>query len=222
MRGEVDLLVAVPWRDRGSRTAARSLSYVVRHLEDVTGVEPILVDSPSPVFSLAAARNRAFELSGGVVVVCDADTVPDGDALLAAIDLARTSPSVILPFTLFRALTPEATEEVLAGDRAPRDAADLLTLDWSVGGVQVASVATWTALGGQDERFTGWGCEDTAFYLTSLARERPHQRVEGQIHHLWHPRAVDERSPEYVYNEQLLRRYEVAYHDGSLAVGRPE
>lgn len=44
------------------------------------------------------------------------------------------------------------------------------------------------AAGGLDERFRGWGQEDTAFAWALKALSGPAQSVRGDCLHLWHPR----------------------------------
>lgn len=46
----------------------------------------------------------------------------------------------------------------------------------------------WDRLGGFDERFRGWGFEDMAFQSASVGLIG-HERVEGDLFHLWHPRS---------------------------------
>jgi hypothetical protein len=200
------ILVAIPWRDNGDRHRQESLDFVVEHLYRATGCPIDLVDGDQEGFSLAAARNAAMRREADVVVVCDADTVVEQEPLAAAIVMAAASDRVILPFTLYRALGPEGRLAVLSGI-TPRAVPEIGRLDWSVGGVQVARPDVWWALGGQDERFTGWGCEDTAFNLAADRLGRSHVRVPGEIHHLWHPVTWRTTDPSYAANAALLQRY---------------
>jgi hypothetical protein len=207
-----DVYVAIPWRDTGDRDRRRSLMFVTSWLMGITGQPVHHADGQGERFSLAAARNAAVrearESGKHVVVICDADTIVDEDALQSAIELARTNNSVVLPFTLYRALGPEHSLQVING-RSPDLMPDIGWLDWSVGGVQVTTPETWDMLGGQDERFTGWGCEDTAFNLVADRMGHSHVRVEGTIHHLWHPQpeGKDTESESYKANAALLQRY---------------
>jgi len=48
-----------------------------------------------------------------------------------------------------------------------------------------------------DERFHGWGCEDTEFL-----RRIPWRRLRGPLFHIWHAKASKER---FERNRRLLR-----------------
>jgi hypothetical protein len=212
MGGVTPVLVAIPWRDRGDRERTRALDFVRGHLKTITGVEPVITDGMGERFSLSAARNAAVERAKAagvkVIVICDADTLVEPQAMHSAIEIAAIQDRVILPFTLYRALGPNESQAVMNG-RDPARMTDIGSLTWSVGGVFVCRPKSWDALGGQDERFTGWGCEDTAFNLVADRLDRSHVRVKGTIHHLWHPHPEtrDPEHAEYKANAALLAQY---------------
>ena len=221
----MNVLTAIPWRDGGDRDRRRALDFVRRNLEDITGVEPILVDGARERFSLSESRNvavkRAKEAGATVVVICDADTIVERQALTSAIEVAAIQDRVILPYTLFRALSPAGSTSVMLGVD-PWQTPDIGSLTWSVGGVFVCKPKSWDALGGQDERFTGWGCEDTAFNLVADRLDRSHVRVKGTIHHLWHPHppTKDPEHEEYKANAELLKAYTEAEDMHAFLRGR--
>ena len=207
-----DVLVGVPWRDRKNINRTRALECVVANLKNSTGLEVNLVDGKKIKFSLSAARNAAVELAKernkSIVVICDADSLINPNSLINAIELARTAESVVLPYSIVRYLNQRGTHRVLSGKMDPNDAPDIAWFDWSVGGAFVTRPEIWDRLGGQDERFTGWGCEDTAFSITASKMGMPHVRVEGTMNHLWHPSAEKETDPAYYVNAELLKKYD--------------
>lgn len=205
-----DVFVAIPWRTRGDAYREKSLRYITNHLKNTVGVEPVFVDGNKNDFSLSAARNagvqKAKDSNKSIVVICDADTVVESETILKSIELARISKNVILPYTLCKPLTIRSTNLYYEG----HDISKLKyigTYDWSTGGVYVTSVSSWEHLGGQDERFTNWGCEDTAFYIASQKMNRPLQRVDGTIYPLWHQSYAREEDEWYIYNSNLLKWY---------------
>lgn len=208
-----DLFVAIPWRYREDSYRKKSLRYVKDYLFSITGVDPILVDGNGEQFSLSAARNvgvkMAEESNRSVVVICDADTIVDKHSLMNAINLARKSKNVILPYTLCKPLTLRSTNLYYEG-HDPSILKNIRTFDWSTGGIYVTSIIAWEYLGGQDERFTNWGCEDTAFSIMANKMGRPLQRVDGTIYPLWHPSYAREEDDWYIYNSNLLKWYENA------------
>jgi GT2 family glycosyltransferase len=207
-----DVLVCIPWRDNGNKDRKEALNYVKARLEESTGLPANLVDGRGERFSLSAARNAGVDLAKeqgkSIVIVCDADTILDPAAIVPAVELARNSDSVVLPYTIVRYLTEYSTKKVLRRGLDPNQAVEIAWFDWSVGGAFVSRTDVWDDFGGQDERFTGWGCEDTAFYVVAQRMGRDHVRVTGTMNHLWHPSAPKENDPAYNFNAELLQRYE--------------
>lgn len=58
-----------------------------------------------------------------------------------------------------------------------------------------------------DERFDGWGFEDTAFASAVRTFLGPIQYHKGTVNHLWHPSAVRTKSEQYLRNKDLCGRY---------------
>ena len=210
-----DVYVAIPWRDGGDLSRKRNVRYIARHLKRGLRAEINYVDGTGEIFSLPAARNQACEnaAKGGykAFVVCDADTVLDIPTILESIKTTIETNRIVLPFTLFRALNIVRSRMVLNGADVHKQP-DIASFDWSVGGAYVSTPEAWAAMRGQDERFTGWGCEDTAFAFAAEQLGMPCLRVEGQLNHLWHPSSLlkDEEHPAYIFNAALLQRY---YHE---------
>ena len=188
------VVVALPWRDRGIRLRQIHHDRIRRWFADnLPGVDVIDVDGQGEQWSLAAARNAGVEaaqaLGADVVVVCDADNYPEMDALNEAIDAAHDG-LVHLPYT-----------EYVNG-----------SFHWagSVGGIYVTTPDAWWASGGQDPRFTGWGCEDHAHVHSHLVLMGASMvRHAGTLTHLPHPapRERDPHDPQHQAAAALLGRY---------------
>lgn len=168
------------------------------------------VDSGHDPFSRAGSRNLGVRLAQeaecDVVVLCDADTLPEREPLLASIVSAHESGRLVLPYTLFRGLSPNGTRSYLGG--TPPQACEVeLESEWSTGGVMVITPTAWNRMGGMDERMTGWGAEDTAARVACDALLGPTVKHPGTIYHLWHPSEIDPSSPLYQANMALMGRY---------------
>lgn len=205
-----EIAVFIPWRDKKDAHRLKSLRYVKNHLAKISGVNPILIDSNTKNFSLAAARNNAVrtakDLGASVVVICDADTLINPEALKMSIYTALSCDAIVLPYTLVRYLTKKSSSAVISNKINPDEASDIASFDWSVGGAYVATVSAWSRAGGQDERFTGWGCEDVAFSIATRKLDVAFLRQEGIMNHLWHPSA-EKSGDAYEYNAELLQKY---------------
>jgi len=218
----VRLFIGIPWQDSGSDHRTESFDAVMRHLALIfPGVDIATHASGHTPFNLAACRNglasEAFHGGYDVMLLCDADLVLDPHAAHAAVlaaleDSQLGKPRMHLPFDILRALTPGGRRMVLDG-ADPDEAPAIDEFDWSVGGAIVCRPEVWWSVGGQDERFRGWGGEDTAFSCVASTLLGGLVRHIGAANHLWHPITVDQTSPEYIANFALLGRYGEAKGD---------
>ena len=204
--------VVVPWRPAPSRVPAFEfvLDWYRRYLPDF---QVRTVDTDDDVFVLAACRNRGIAAvdPDEVVVVCDADTLPEPDALREAVGAARTSGLVHLPYTQYRWLGKEGDAQLRAGVPAEECEHDLVI--GACSGVYVTTPRTWESHGGQDERFRGWGFEDAAWYLAHEALlGAPPVRHEGRVYALHHAAEVRAGARSEA-NAALMERYRAAAGD---------
>lgn len=204
--------VIVPWRPAPSRVPAFEfvVDWYARLLPEFR-VQTI--DTDDDVFVLAACRNRGIAAHDPdeVVVVCDADTLPQPEPLRAAVAAARTSGLVHLPYTEYRWLGREGDAQIRA-DVAPEDCDHELVIG-ACSGVYVTTPRTWERHGGQDERFRGWGFEDAAWNLAHQALlGAPPVRHEGHVYALHHAAEV-RAGARYEANAALMERYREAEGD---------
>jgi len=197
--------VMCPWRPTPDRLAAFQ---TVRdwYLENFPDWYFGTADSGHEEFSRAGSRNtcvRVAEADGAdVVVLNDADTIPDSKAVTAAVFGAFDDGLLHFGLDTMLYLTEEETAAYHAGKWPTRTA---LQHDSSVIAIKPASY--WEC-GGQDERFTGYGGEDGA--LTSaataiLGRPRWHK---GMALSLYHDGACrDIGSERWQPNSALSQRY---------------
>lgn len=204
--------VVVPWRPASSRVPAFEfvLDWYARLLPDFS---VRTVDTDDEVFVLAACRNRGIAAvdPDEVVVVCDADTLPEPGPLREAVAAARTSGLVHLPYTEYRWLGGVGDAQLRAGIPAQECAHELVI--GACSGVYVTTPRTWARHGGQDERFRGWGFEDAAWHRAHEALlGAPPVRHEGRVYALHHAAEVRE-GPRYEANAALMERYRAAEGD---------
>ena len=201
------LTVLVPWRPQPSRIEAFEAltAWYAGHLPDAV---IRTVDNDDELFNLSACRNIAIasvEDENEVVIINDADTVPELAPLLDAIEAAALSGLVHLPYDRYHWLGREGTAQFLAGAE-PADCAYELVIG-ARSGVYVTTPKTWWSHGGQDERFRGWGFEDAAWYVAheTLLGEAP-RRHTGAVYALHHETQLRE-GPQYDLNAALMDRY---------------
>lgn len=161
-------------------------------------------------FNRSAARNRAFEMSSGdIIVISDADTITTPENVNAAIDMVADDTPWVIAHNVYYSLTEEATTNFLAADPAVDLTRFAWTAHWKMAQRSQAGVlvmpreAFWQV--GYDERFQGWGYEDNAFAETMDHVWGKHQRTRGDMLHLWHDPGENFKQPHIKYNEKLLQ-----------------
>ncbi|MFD6094732.1 galactosyltransferase-related protein [Nocardiopsis flavescens] len=201
------MTVAIPWRGGEPHRDAHHAYVRARLREMLPDAVHVDVDTPHACFHRAAARNAAVDRAGdGVMILCDADTIPEPEPLHTAIRGAAADGRLHLPYELFVGLSEKGTQQVHRG--VPHRSAHVLeTSARPTGGVLVLTRDAYRNAGGQDERFTGWGWEDTAFRRQADCLLGATVTHPGVIYHLWHPSDADLDHPTYHSNAALYQRY---------------
>ncbi len=181
-------MVVIPWREQASRVPLLKavLGWYADH-----DFRTVLADSNRDTFNLAAARNAGVAIADTpVVIVNDADTIPEIGSLDEAIAAAATSGMTHLPYDVggYRVLGPTGTRDYLQLGRRPDECA-YSAFDFSCSGVFVTTAAAWAAHHGHDELFEGWAPEDFAWRLTHEAILGPIPRHHGRVYALHHDSA---------------------------------
>ncbi|MFG6403737.1 MULTISPECIES: hypothetical protein [unclassified Microbacterium] len=207
-----DAIVVLPWRPAASRIPAFD-RVIAWYAEQLPELEVRTVDTDDDPFVLAACRNKAMRDAADdtVVVVGDADTLPEPAPLRAAIAAARFSDRVHLPYDEYRWLGREGSAQFAAGAALPDCTFELVL--GACSGVYVATPRTWAAHGGQDENFRGWGFEDAAWFLAhETLLGGPPVRHSGRVYALHHAGEV-RAGARYEANAARMALYRLAAGD---------
>lgn len=187
----VKIHVGVPWRG-GDAHRERSFRYVCDHLHSC-GLTALPADSGHEPFSRAGSRNTAVRhaADADVVFLHDADMIlPDYQA---AAELALETDEMVVAFRHYHPLDRSTTDAVLGGaDPFTATPIDVFT-DFSVGGVIALTPAAYWRIGGQNERYEGWGYEDSDFARSAESAGTIH-RIDQPGVHLWHPTETTDRN----------------------------
>jgi hypothetical protein len=228
-------VILVPYRpdsDRRDRLWNFTRSWLEQHHPDY----PIyLGSSPDGPFNRSAAINHAAKDAGewDVAVICDSDTVVPPAQLDKAIRDAHETGLLASALTKVVELSKKSTNRLLADSQT-----DILTLnkirtrrkeDMTQSSAIAVPRTLWDAIGGFDEGFCGWGCEDNAFWIAATllggaGRGRPTGgeplRVNGAAYHLWHEKASKIKlfDPVFRTNFKRLRHYKKAKTPDQLAL----
>jgi mannosyltransferase OCH1-like enzyme/GT2 family glycosyltransferase len=218
-----------------------NLYYVVNHLAQHPDFEIIIVEQSasalidkarlsentiykfvhnSAEFNKSWGINIAASLSSAdIFIVHDADMVLDLSTLQEAVDQFERGIEAVNPFDLLIDLNSEETESFLLGDKEvdiSRSESEINRIYQGqippfCGGVFLISSNVFYAIGGMDERFSGWGAEDDAVSLRLFNQTSKIQIFEQKIaYHLHHEKksgAPNTASASYVRNLALLSAY---------------
>ncbi len=190
--------ILLPYWQNGNPARDRAAALVHAHLERFPGAR--LEARRTGLQAKTAALNALarFASDAGVLVCNDADTLVPHAQIAEGIRLAAEAPGLVYCYRSYWRLTRAASE-------ALDDPAEIFEpttepdLEWhaldpvSTGCVAIRR-ASFTELGGFDERFGGARFEDMAFAARCVERW-PTRRVEGDAFHLWHGARRDDDSP---------------------------
>jgi hypothetical protein len=209
------LTVIIPWRRQATRVGAFN-AVVDWYRANFPTVQINTVDTDDTVFNLSRCRNvgvNAMTDRDGVVIINDADTIPEVGPLLAAVEAAATSGLVHLPYRDYHWLGSAGTAQYASGMALPECEFELVP--GACSGVYVTTPTSWWSHGGQDERFRGWGFEDAAWHLAheTLLGEAP-RRHAGRVFALHHKPELRE-GPQFDANAGLMQQYRDAASDRS-------
>lgn len=202
--------LVIPWRPTPSRIKPLDivLDWYKTNLPDI---EIFYADRPG-VWNLAASRNdgvkRAQEAHCDVIIVNDADTIPEIDALMECIEKCQEDNLIHLPFTVVLYL-PESQTDLYLSNKTT-DGLQTNPYFFGVSGIYVCKPETWWEVGGQDEKFVHWGGEDDAFAIAHKIVKKNHLvRHTGFIYSFGH--VHQNKEPNYDINYQnnlsLLAQY---------------
>lgn len=166
-------------------------------------------------FNRSAALNGAARTAGDweLAVIADSDSWVDPLQLRDAMGLARRTGRLVAAFDEVHELGPHSTHALIAQgtldlhssvqvDRVRTGVEDPTTVQSTM---LVVPRAVWDAVGGFDEGFQGWGCEDNAFWRAATLLTGAPLRIPGPAWHLWHPPAKPVTHRDVGYQRNLWR-----------------
>jgi len=179
-------------------------------------------DSGHDPFNRGASRNVAARAATApILIIADADTIPDPEAVCQGVDLVASERAPwVIPYEKLRYynLSERATlrrlefppdPAITIGEPWDEDDWEHKITSWA-GCLILRRVDYWRA-GGYDERFAGWGGEDNAMQLALDTLVGPHHRMDSFIQHLSHARGdADFSHKGWPANAGLLAQYQRA------------
>jgi len=179
--------IIIPWRPEQSRIPG--FEWLLRYYSHRFGSGAVHVetdDSEEP-FNKSRTINLAVSKSPGhVCVITDADVFICDWTLRESIRLANRRDFLYLPHNCICRMTQHQSQQLLRQPPSKRISGQMhrkQRTDACPGGIWVVRSDLFLQYK-MDERFLGWGCEDT-----ELLRRIPHIRLSGPMFHIWHGKA---------------------------------
>jgi predicted glycosyltransferase involved in capsule biosynthesis len=202
--------IVIPWRAQPSRIYAFD-AVVARYATQFPEAKIYFADKEGERWNMSGSRNLGCEMAIAdgcdVMLVSDADIYLDAYVIGHSMKEATERQSVSIPYTKAIYINKDDSLSIIRGDIS-----DISKLRWGnsvdqnqSGGACVITPQVFKKLNGWDERFVGWGFEDSAFRMAheKLLGAEMH-RAEGFIGFLYHK----DRDKELVgLNEKLFNEY---------------
>jgi predicted glycosyltransferase involved in capsule biosynthesis len=170
----------------------------------------------SELFCRSKALNKAArKATGEIFIVIDADVIFNPDLIEKIASAIHLYPWII-PYQKAVLLTKNATHRLIKEGLPAQIRIKKEDIERSYLGkgqlMNVMKRECFEAVYGHDERFKGWGLEDFAFRIALDTIVGQHFSMDGDIYHLWHPRA--KRNHRHASkNKSLYLRYLKAADD---------
>lgn len=160
------VVLGIPWRPTEDRI--RPYEFCRPRLQQMYPWAQVLEgDSGHQPFRRGATRNllvhEAGVLGADVVVLCDADSLPDPRPLADAIEMAYRDGKMHFPFHQAWYMEQKAYQRIELGQTYEQLRSRIIDKCPSQGGCWIMRPDVWWEAGGMDDRIAGWGSEDRAF-----------------------------------------------------------
>jgi GT2 family glycosyltransferase len=201
--------IIIPFKpDNGYRN--RNWSWIKKKYEILMPQAEICMGfSNDECFSKAKAINSAAKLATrDIFVIADADIIIDINDLKKSIEELRNFVWII-PYSTINYLTDKQTTQLQKKNfnTTMNNINFTGCLSYTagyIGGINIIPRKYFEYVGGFDESFKGWGCEDDAFQNSVDTLCGPHNRLENTIWHMYHPKGSREN---YKKNYALFYKY---------------
>lgn len=209
------------------------MSWTLEHFRKMFPDAEIIIEKDTSkdrgwdTFNKSKLLNRGVARSRGkVLFITDIDMVFIKNKILGAVEKADQY-SIIFPYDDIFYLGGPVTHQILNARndaRFPRPKVNLSAVphkkrsDRQANGSYVLTRENYDKAGGHDERFVGWGSEDSAFIkaVTTMI-ELPFLRMSGPALHLWHPTKKDRfEKRDASIKSELMTKYFRALDDKEM------
>ncbi len=182
----------------------QAFSVVYKYYSSIENFD-VKILSSTP-FSRAASRNAVFKdkiKDSDIIFFSDADIIVPKEQVIKAVERAKELDEMVLSYNLLSKMNVDETNEFIRSGKLQKSRK---TVKFQCSGSFAISFKLFKEIGGYDERFYEWGCEDRVFYYSAaFLRGRTYcERLKGDAFHLYHPRS--ENASKKAMVENILHR----------------
>lgn len=206
----MSVAVLVPWQYEPGRQ--HGFRIVNDYLQECFPFWPRYISHSGQHFSRGLSLQlSAKKMRAEVLVFHDADSLVPPAHLEQAVELARKRDALVWAYTHYLRLDERTSAEIEHWSQCEQ-AEPFQTLECPPSlGVAAISTANYFRAGGYDERFRGWGYEDSALIVACDRAGLEQHRIPGPLWHLWHPPAPgsdlsDVQDPQTAANLALFEQ----------------
>ena len=195
--------ILVPFRsEMGNDTRDRVWKWVKQRWAMIAPDAEIVMgtDKGGMPFSKTCAVNDAFlKATGDVMVVADADAWMEEPELSRAIEIARRTQRLVVPWKTVVRLNEEDSKKIMRKrpttknlgitDQMRADAIETCVPE-TAGTLFIIVRDSFEKVQGMDPRFRGWGMEDVALSRACETLLGPNVYLDHEVYSLYHPRPV--------------------------------
>lgn len=216
----LELSLLIPFKASGPEWE-RIFGWTIKRYKKILPEAEIVIgedDTKGEWCKSRAVNNAAKKAVGDIFLIADIDRVLTREDILKGIEALNEYPLVV-PYSEYGRINKEKTEQILSrktGRINPSKEDMEVVRDVRRhlgGGFQIVRREVFFAAGGYDERFIGWGGEDTAFPLAVESLFGKGIALEGMTYHLWHPQQDSREKYKDSPNKKLYEMYKGAAKD---------
>ena len=163
-------------------------------------------NAPGEYWQPSASRNLgvadATKDNCDVIIMNDADTIPEIIPLMEAVEACRVTGMIHNPYLYCMQLSEEGTRDYIESKQKLSKCNVSKYSQLACFGVIVFTSKTWYELGGMDEKFIQWGPEDRAMeHVHTVIKGREFIHHGGKIWCLYHQEQIHDKG----FNENSLK-----------------
>jgi glycosyltransferase involved in cell wall biosynthesis len=158
---------------------------------DMMPARYVLATHQDPKFNKSRAFNAGVSLvRTDKVILHDADMLVTGDYTQRIFTVLENHAGCHMGGTVIYT-TQEAASEIVANGVVDQNSKFDRVVGYYEGGSLACTTETYWGIGGFNEDFRGWGCEDCDFYARLSSLPTWYEKRDCDLVHLWHGRDVE-------------------------------